>query len=293
MKKSFVTLALAAALCALSAIASPYPQIVKEIKPVAAKAASAAKAPVEKGVIVDIQTSLGPIKVLLYDDTPIHRDNFLKLAREGFYDGVLFHRVIKDFMVQTGDPKSKNATPDQQLGGSDPGYTLEAEILYPKHYHKYGALAAARTGDQVNPERRSSSSQFYIVTGRPVSSSMLSQMQERMMQSQLQDYFRALVMNHREEIEALQKAGDKEGLEALRLKLVKETEENVKPTELPQTLKDDYAEFGGAPHLDGQYTVFGEVLEGMETVEKIQNVATGAADRPVEDVKIISMKVEE
>ena len=114
--------------------------------------------------IVEIETTEGPIKVLLYGDTPAHQANFLKLAKEGFYDGVLFHRVIKDFMVQTGDPNSKDAAPGAQLGAGDPGYTIEAEILYPKHYHKYGALAAARTGDAVNPERRSSGSQFYIVT---------------------------------------------------------------------------------------------------------------------------------
>ncbi len=120
------------------------------------------------GPVVDIRTSLGDIKVRLYDDTPKHRDNFLKLVREGFYDGVLFHRVIKDFMIQTGDPSSRTADSTAMLGAGDPGYTIEAEIAYPRHYHKRGALAAARTGDQVNPERRSSGSQFYIVTGEKV-----------------------------------------------------------------------------------------------------------------------------
>ena len=128
-----------------------------------------AETTIPAGPVVDIQTSLGDIKVKLYDDTPIHRDNFLKLVNEGYYDGVLFHRVIKDFMVQTGDPDSKDAVPGQRLGAGSPDYTLEAEIDYPKHFHKYGALAAARTGDAVNPERRSSGSQFYIVTGEKYS----------------------------------------------------------------------------------------------------------------------------
>lgn len=243
------------------------------------------------GPVVDIKTTLGDIKVKLYDDTPIHRDNFLKLAREGYYNGVLFHRVIKDFMVQTGDPKSKDADSTAMLGAGDPGYTLEAEILYPKHYHKYGALAAARTGDQVNPERRSSGSQFYIVTGKKYSAPQMEQMAQRSVMEQRQSYFRNLCTENREKIEELQKNGDSEALEALRQQLIKETEDNVK-AELPADLMEDYVNVGGTPHLDGQYTVFGEVLEGMETVEKIQNSETGRADRPVEDIRIISMTVE-
>lgn len=249
--------------------------------------------PQETGPIVDILTSAGTIKVRLFDDTPIHRDNFLKLAREGFYDGVLFHRVIKDFMVQAGDPESKNATPGARLGAGDPGYTLEAEIKYPRHYHKRGALAAARTADQVNPERRSSGSQFYIVTGREVSAQQLEAMAGRQTEQLLQNYFRNLCRQHASEIEELQKAADKEKLEALRQKLIAETEANVTPVTLPEEMKADYMAAGGAPSLDAQYTVFGEVVEGMDVVEKIENSATDGADRPTEDVKIISMKVEE
>lgn len=246
-----------------------------------------------KGTIVDIETTLGPIKILLYDDTPKHRDNFVKLAKEGYYDGVLFHRVIKDFMVQTGDPDSKTATPGQMLGSGSPNYTIEAEILYPKHYHKYGALAAARTGDQVNPERRSSGSQFYIVTGRKVSPGQMNQMKQQVINSQLQNYFQGLVKEHKDEIMALQQADDKDGLEALRQKLIAQTESECKPDTITPEMEKAYIEKGGTPHLDGQYTVFGEVLSGMETVEKIQNSETGAADRPKEDIKILSVKVEE
>ena len=244
-----------------------------------------------EGTIVDIETSLGPVTVMLYDDTPKHRDNFVKLAEEGYYDGVLFHRVIKDFMVQTGDPDSKNAAPGQMLGSGSPDYTIEAEILYPRHYHKYGALAAARTGDNVNPERRSSGSQFYIVTGRKVSPREMQMVKQQAVNTQLQSYFQKLVKENADSISALQKAGDREGLEALRQKLIARTESECHPDTIPAEMERIYIEQGGTPHLDGQYTVFGEVISGMETVEKIQAAETGAADRPKEDIRVISVKV--
>ena len=243
------------------------------------------------GPVVDIATSVGDIKVKLYDDTPIHRDNFLKLVNEGYYDGVLFHRVIKDFMVQTGDPDSRTAESTTRLGSGNPGYTLEAEIDYPKHFHKYGALAAARTGDQVNPERRSSGSQFYIVTGEKYSKADIERMARQNAGQRLQAYFNSLVEQNRDKIRELQASGDKEGLEALRQKLIEETENNVR-TDVPEEVTEAYTTLGGTPHLDGQYTVFGEVLEGMDVVEKIQNAATGRDDRPVEDIRIISAKIE-
>lgn len=245
----------------------------------------------EQGTLVDIKTTAGDIRVLLYDDTPLHRDNFLKLVGENFYDSVLFHRVIKNFMIQTGDPKSKHAAPGEMLGASDPGYTIPAEIIYPRHYNKYGALAAARTGDQVNPERRSSSSQFYIVTGNKVPESSLSMYQNRALAQERQTYWGKLCRDHGKEITALQNANDTAGLEALRQKLVEQVERAVKPVELPRKLVDDYASVGGAPHLDGQYTVFGEVVSGMDVVDKIQNVATDSNDRPVDDIRIISVKI--
>lgn len=241
--------------------------------------------------IVEIVTSEGPIKVLLYGDTPVHRDNFLKHVNEHYYDGTLFHRVIKDFMVQAGDPNSKDAAPGAQLGSGDPGYTLPAEINYPKHYHKYGALAAARTADQVNPERRSSGSQFYIVTGNKVDPRNLKQLEDRMANDARMTEWRKLMKENAAKIKELQAAGDKEALEAYRQQLIAQVESSVKVPELPEQLKKDYIELGGAPHLDGQYTVFGEVLEGMDVVEKIQNAATDRSDRPTEDIKIISTRV--
>ncbi len=247
--------------------------------------------PVEEGAVVEIKTTLGNIKVLLYNDTPLHKANFLKLVKEGYYDGVLFHRVIKDFMVQTGDPESKNATPGQRLGSGDPSYTIEAEIDYPRHYHKYGALAAARTGDQVNPERRSSGSQFYIVTGTKIQPNQMAMMEKRMADNEKMTYFRKLVSKHQSEIRNLQELNDSIALEDFRQKLIKETEEHVGDKRIPENIKNDYTTIGGTPHLDGQYTVFGEVLEGMDVVEKIQNAATGVGDRPVEDIRILSTEI--
>lgn len=243
------------------------------------------------GVLVELKTTMGDIIINLYNDTPLHRDNFIKLVTDGYYDGLLFHRVINEFMIQTGDPESKDAAPGKMLGSGGPDYTIEAEIDYPKHYNKYGALAAARTGDQFNPERRSSGSQFYIVTGRKMSEQQFENMQMRQHQEQLQATFRKLVNQHKDTIETLQKSGDEVALENLRQQLIKETEESVAQQLLPENIKQDYITKGGAPHLDGAYTVFGEVVKGMDVVEKIQKVETDSHDRPLEDVKIISAKI--
>lgn len=246
---------------------------------------------VPAGPTLQIETTAGPIKIRLYDDTPLHRDNFLKLAKEGYYDGVLFHRVIKDFMVQTGDPDSKNAQPGAMLGAGSPDYTIPAEFVYPKHYHKFGALAAARTGDDMNPERRSSGSQFYIVTGKKYLPAQLSRMEEMSVQKQLQAYFMNLQRQKMDTIRALRLAKDSVGLENLRQELIRETEANVTPVTMTEQQVRDYTTIGGTPHLDGQYTVFGEVLEGMDIIDKIQNAQTDGHDRPLEDIKIVSVKV--
>ena len=173
---------------------------------------------------VELQTSLGNIVVELYNETPQHRDNFIKLVKEGYYDGVLFHRVIKDFMIQTGDGNSKTAGPNDMLGDGDPGYTIPAEFVYPKYFHKRGALAAARTGDQVNPERRSSGSQFYIVTGKIYGSDELKMMTQRMADMRKQDIFRRLVTENHERIQALQEAQDQAGILDLQNELIQLTE---------------------------------------------------------------------
>lgn len=242
---------------------------------------------------VELKTSLGDIVVALYNETPKHRDNFIKLVNDGYYDGVLFHRVIEDFMVQTGDGNSKTATPGQMLGDGDPGYTIPAEFVYPKYFHKRGALAAARTGDQVNPERASSGSQFYIVTGKLYSSSELEMMKSRLADGKKQGIFQKLAMQHRDEIIKMQSTQDSAGLQALQEKLIAQTEAEYAndPFRLTDQQMDAYTTVGGTPHLDGQYTVFGEVVKGMDVVDAIQNVKTGANDRPEEDVKIIKATI--
>lgn len=287
MKKHLIILT-AALLTFMSAAAAPQTPISAQQM----KTSTSVKAePAVSGPEVEIKTTMGDIVIKLYDDTPLHRDNFLKLAKENFYDSLLFHRVINNFMVQTGDPKSKNAAKGDMLGAGDPGYTIPAEIIYPRHYNKYGALAAARTGDQVNPERRSSGSQFYIVTGNKFSEPQLRQMESRMLQSRLQSYFQKLTRENYDRIRTLQEQKDTAALEQLRLELIRQTEENVKPEPMPENLVADYTTVGGAPHLDDQYTVFGEVVKGMDVVEKIQQAATDGNDRPLEDIRIISTKV--
>ncbi len=189
-----------------------------------------------------MKTNCGDIKIILYDETPLHRDNFIKLVNEGFYDSLLFHRVINEFMIQGGDPNSKNSSSDKTLGNGGPGYTISAEINL-KYYHKKGALAAARLSDNINPDKKSSGSQFYIVHGRKFKSEELNTIGIRMKKS-----FTAEQIN-------------------------------------------TYKTIGGTPHLDDNYTVFGEITEGMDVVDKIAVVKTNQNNRPIEDVIIISVEI--
>lgn len=245
-------------------------------------------------VLVDIKTTMGDIRVRLFGDTPRHRDNFVKLVNEGFYDGVLFHRVIDEFMIQTGDPDSKTAKKGASLGSGGPGYQIDAEIVYPRHFHRRGALAAARQGDQVNPERKSSGSQFYIVTGRASSESDLARMEQQMEMMKKQNIFQELAGARQDDIRRMQMSGDSQGLEALRRQLIAITEEKAANDTTPVMTaeqREAYTTVGGAPHLDGQYTVFGQVESGMDVVDKIEKVATDGRDRPVDDVKILSMSI--
>ena len=233
---------------------------------------------------VKISTTLGDIVVKLYDETPLHRDNFLKLAKEGYYDGTIFHRVIKNFMVQGGDPDSKNPQPNAQYGTGGPDYTIEAEIK-PTLYHKRGALAAARTGDEVNPERRSSGSQFYIVWGDVYNEGQMGNLSKQMEMMAQQNIFSRLAAENKSKIMDLRRNRDREGLLALQDELVAKAKEQAKKEGgLSEEQKQIYSTVGGTPHLDGQYTVFGEVTEGLDVVEKIQSVQTLRGDRPVEDI---------
>lgn len=235
---------------------------------------------------VKIETSLGDIIVRLYDETPLHRDNFLKLAGEGYYDGTIFHRVIANFMIQGGDPDSKNPTPNGRYGTGGPDYTIEAEIK-PELFHKRGALAAARQGDQVNPERRSSGSQFYIVWGDTYKDGQLSQLSKQMKMMAEQNAFDKLARENRAKIMEMRRNRDQAGLLALQDLLSSQAREMAKgQAGLSEVQKTAYSTIGGTPHLDGQYTVFGEVIEGLDVVEKIQSVKTRPGDRPVEDIKM-------
>lgn len=189
-----------------------------------------------------LKTSMGDIVIALYDETPLHKENFIKLVNDKYYDGVLFHRIIQNFMIQTGDPESKTAKPGQMLGNGGPGYTIPAEFV-PGLYHKRGAVAAARMGDNVNPKKESSGSQFYIVDGRVFSTNDLNRV--------------------------IQMTGKTYSMDQIK----------------------DYTSIGGAPHLDGDYTVFGEVVSGMEIVDKIAAQQKDGRDRPLEDIKIISAEI--
>jgi len=235
---------------------------------------------------VKIETTLGDIIVRLYDETPLHRDNFLKLAKEGYYDGTIFHRVIANFMIQGGDPDSRNPKPNASYGTGGPDYTIEAEIK-PELFHKRGALAAARQGDQVNPERRSSGSQFYIVWGDTYKDGQLSQLSKQMKMMAQQNAFDKLARENRAKIMDMRRNRDQAGLLALQELLSNQAVEMTKGQgSLSEAQKTAYSTIGGTPHLDGQYTVFGEVIEGLDIVEKIQSVKTRPGDRPVEDIKM-------
>jgi cyclophilin family peptidyl-prolyl cis-trans isomerase len=240
-----------------------------------------------EGTIVLIKTDKGDITVRLYDETPKHRDNFLKLAKDGFYDGLIFHRVIKDFMIQGGDPNSKNAEPGQQLGNGGPGYTIDAEFN-PKFFHKKGALSAARQGDNVNPEKKSSGSQFYIVQGEVIPEEKLAEAEKKMMHKKAESIFRKLYSEKGDSVRSLQQQGKQEEftflIERLQKNAFAEAEKNSTPFTPEQ--KEAYSTIGGTPHLDGGYTVFGEVIEGLNVIDSIATVKTAAANRPVEDIKM-------
>lgn len=204
----------------------------------------------DKRRVVMMQTTAGNIRIELYNETPLHRDNFVRLVNEHFYDSLLFHRVIKSFMIQAGDPVSRHAQPGVFLGDSTLNYTIPAEIRTPQIYHKRGAMAMAREPDEVNPEQRSSSCQFYIVWGKRFSSQAIERVQER--------------------LDTI-KGG------------IKLTDEMI----------STYRKTGGTPHLDGTYTVFGEVTEGLDVIERIQAVMTDDDDRPVDDQRILKAIVVE
>ena len=249
----------------------------------------------DNATLVKIETTMGDITVKLYDETPKHKENFIKLVKEGVYDSTLFHRVIKNFMIQAGDPTSKTASATDTLGSGDVGYTIPAEFN-PKFFHKRGVLAAARQGDDVNPNKESSGCQFYIVTGRKFSEAQMINMENQMNEARLDTFFQALARKHMKEIYKMRKANDMEGLMELQDSLENQARKEVaKEPALkftPEQIKA-YTTVGGAPHLDGNYTVFGEVVDGMNVVAEIETAKTNRQDRPTQDIRILKATVVE
>lgn len=244
---------------------------------------------------VRMQTNLGTITLKLYNETPLHRDNFIKLVKDGQYEGLLFHRVINEFMIQGGDVTSKNAPLNKQLGAGDLGYTVPAEFVYPRYFHKRGALCAARTGDDSNPEKASSASQFYIVTGKVYSEGEIKQLEKQKESRLKQTIFNRLQNENKTTIMQYYKSGDKDSLAIMRDTLIGkteiETEKRKEETKLTAQQREAYTSVGGVPFLDNEYTVYGEVTEGIEIVDKIQKVKTNSSDRPLENIVIESMQI--
>ena len=244
--------------------------------------------------IVSIETSYGKITFKLYPETSKHRENFIKLVDKGFYNGLLFHRVIAGFMVQGGDPQSKMAKSSEMLGSGDVGYTVPAEFIYPRYYHKRGALAAAREGDQVNPLKASSGCQFYIVQGKTLSPDELDALEGKNKKKLEQKIVKEITDLKQAELNKYRSEHNLSKLNNLQSAILKQVELRLKiDTTYKFTKKQrvDYEKIGGAPHLDGNYTVFGEVVEGMDVIDKIAAVEKDVNDRPLTDVKIIKAEI--
>ena len=247
-----------------------------------------------KDHVVTFKTEYGDMVAILYDETPKHKENFIQLAEDHFFDSTLFHRVIKGFMIQGGDPDSKKAAPGQRLGNGGPGYTIEAEFN-PKFYHVRGALSAARLGDDINPSKASSGSQFYIVQGTVFTEEQLKVdgnklgrgLQQLLAKPENQPLYDTLAR--------LYQSGNMEAYQEKVISLKDQIEAELGSSvekEVPEKILKAYTTEGGAPHLDGQYTVFGQVIKGLEVVDKIAEVQTGPADRPVQDIRM-TVTVEE
>ena len=238
--------------------------------------------------MVLIKTEFGDIKLKLYNDTPEHKKNFLKLAEEGFYNGTLFHRVINNFMIQGGDQTSKNAQPGARLGGGNPGYTIPAEFI-PKYFHKKGALAAARRGGPSNPEKRSSGSQFYIVHGEIFSQGKLDTMQMMVNSRAKNEIMKKKFTDATPQLNQFRANNDQVGFNACVADLRAEVDSiwETKPKfSMSPEQREAYTTVGGYPSLDGEYTIFGEVVEGLEVLDKIAAVETDQNDRPKTDIKM-------
>lgn len=243
--------------------------------------------------LIVISTNYGVIKLKLYEDTPFHRHNFIKLSKNGFYDSLLLHRVISGFMIQGGDPDSKRANAEQIIGNGDIGYTLPAEIAN-QHFHRKGVIAAARQADDVNPEKVSSGCQFFIVQGKKYSELDMVNVETRMA-NQVKQSLKMKYINNpehallKERFLAHQQARNNDSLNAITKLIQPFIEEEFKKQKMHKFTPEEklvYANIGGAPHFDGNYTVFGEVIEGIEVIDKIAEVKVQVNNRPATNIRM-------
>lgn len=250
-----------------------------------------------------LQTTEGDIRIKLFNDTPLHRDNFIKNVKEGKYDGVTFHRIIRSFMIQTGDPNTRPGH-EAELAAAEAdttntlGETIPAEFVYPKYFHKRGMVAAAREGDDINPKKGSDLYQFYIVTGKFQNETALAEFETARKQALVEERYSKKMAAHRDELETMRKARNRDGVSDLLEKLLDQAKMEV--DDLPETAYEfnqeqirAYRIYGGAPWLDGSYTIFGEVVEGMKIVLEIEKVKTGAGDKPLRDIRITKASIVE
>ena len=243
--------------------------------------------------IVEITTTEGSFAVKLYNETPQHRDNFLKLAKTGFYDNVLFHRVIADYLIQSGDPDSKNASPNRRLGSGSPGYTIPAEINYPAFFHKKGALCAARADNNNNPQKRSSGSQFYIAVGTIFTNAELDSIESDILKEQSNVFMQRAISANHSKIDRLITLNDEAGLNALQDSIAAQAAVEVRKAGIfrfTSEQREAYTSIGGIPYIDKEYTVFGEVIKGLDIIEKIASAETDRNNRPRHPIRIISAK---
>lgn len=243
----------------------------------------------QKNQMAVIHTEFGDMKVILYNETPRHRDNFIKLVKEHYYDSLLFHRVIKDFMIQGGDPESRHAAPSTMLGNGGPAYTIPAEFVFPKYFHKKGALAAARQGDQTNPDKASSGSQFYIVQGTVLSDDELKQIEGGLTNQKRQDAGNVVFKPYIDSLKYYDTMRDSVRFMNLYQKAAAAANKaamEATPFKLPEELISVYKTIGGTPFLDNNYTVFGEVVEGLDVIDKIAAAEGDGNNRPLKDIRM-------